>query len=229
MKMNWVKIGPLKSQKPCLRDSFSVMTQCSWLPSHQPQDTVLPAAESETQLCSPSPARPACLLRNVSRAGNVLCSYRSGSSMYLGQHLDLTWDSTCQTLWGTESTRSALQQLWLWPEVSQDVCFSVWQTLGRPRWNFQTVHRSHLILSNNQLCDQKVTTWFYKTSKLQPNCRWNFEAGWWGRPRRLYYTGQRDRVGPPDSRPCIPQFLLTTPFLSVHSQLHTINTVPGSH
>ena len=29
MKMNWVKIGPLKSQKPCLRDSFSVMTQCS--------------------------------------------------------------------------------------------------------------------------------------------------------------------------------------------------------
>ena len=64
------------------------------------------------------------------------------------------------------------------PEVSQDVCFSAWQTLGHPRWNFQTVCRSHLILSNNQLCDQKVTTWFYKTSKLHPNCRWNFEAGW---------------------------------------------------
>lgn len=59
---------------------------------------VLPAAESETELCSPSPARPACLLRNVSRAGNVLCSYRPGSSMYLRQHLDLTWDSTSQTL-----------------------------------------------------------------------------------------------------------------------------------
>lgn len=41
------------------------------------------------------------------------------------------------------------------------------------------------------------------------------QVGWW-QPRRSYYTGQRHRAGSPDSRLCIPQFLLTTPFLSVH-------------
>lgn len=28
-KMTWVKTGPLKSQKPCLRDGFSETTQCT--------------------------------------------------------------------------------------------------------------------------------------------------------------------------------------------------------
>lgn len=63
MKMNWVKIGPLKSQKPCLRDSFSVMTQCS--PDY-------PHISHKTWSCQQQSPKPSSVL--PAPHGQLLCS-----------------------------------------------------------------------------------------------------------------------------------------------------------